>query len=609
MLERIGSHHLFRQHPNLTFWSSFLLLNGLLFLPLYLFSMETSTLLPSADRAAGDPVAWVSQFFVWRDNLDPLRLSVEFTLLTALWLFVRRLHTPLFQWLFTIFYLLALAYYIYEAIVVSIYLSAPVFYSQYFLARDGLPFLFSHLQTGWWMYVAAVAGVVAAVVLLVAIVGLMLRSAVSPALHRVTRIAVGLLAAICVAMVGIYQPWTATPEMIVSSLGYKLQQNIAASVRLQADIAGFDDSTIQVAYSYPRYELAKKPDIYIIAVESYGSVLYKRPDFRLRYGRLLDDVTQRLGDGGWQMSSALSESPTWGGGSWLAYTSLLFGLRVDNHPQYLSLLNRYSVQPYPNLGRTLKALGYRYEWLSSLVDKWDEPSWAKYIRFHGPDEVLRYEDLNFKGPRYGWGPAVPDQYGLNYAEGYFRKQADSPRLFFTITQNSHYPWAPHPELVEDWQTLNEPQPEAAFVDPDEIEHATMRQNYMTAVEYQLEMLADFILRNGDDNSLFILVGDHQPPAVSRRADGWSTPMHVIARDPALVDAFTAYGFVPGLRLDDVQPTMRHEGFYSLLMRVLLGRYGAGDVALPEYLPHGVTPQRLAQLNENATHTQGANDEN
>jgi hypothetical protein len=45
------------------------------------------------------------------------------------------------------------------------------------------------------------------------------------------------------------------------------------------------------------------------------------------------------------------------------------------------------------------------------------------------------------------------------------------------------------------------------------------------------------------------------------------------------------------------------------MRVLLGRYGAGDVALPEYLPHGVTPQRLAQLNENATHTQGANDEN
>ena len=58
-----------------------------------------------------------------------------------------------------------------------------------------------------------------------------------------------------------------------------------------------------------------------------------------------------------------------------------------------------------------------------------------------------------------------------------------------------------------------------------------------------ESLLDYI-----DNSIFILIGDHQPPQVSRRADGWATPVHVIAQDAAFVDAFAPYGFTPGLRV-------------------------------------------------------------
>ena len=34
--------------------------------------------------------------------------------------------------------------------------------------------------------------------------------------------------------------------------------------------------------------------------------------------------------------------------------------------------------------------------------------------------------------------------------------------------------------------------------------------------------------------------------------------------------------------------MRHEGFYSMFMRVLLAQYGQGIRALPDYLPEGVT---------------------
>lgn len=66
----------------------------------------------------------------------------------------------------------------------------------------------------------------------------------------------------------------------------------------------------------------------LVFVESYGSVLYKRPDYALAYTALLDELQSALTADGWHTASALSEAPTWGGGSWMAYTSALFGLRI-----------------------------------------------------------------------------------------------------------------------------------------------------------------------------------------------------------------------------------------------------------------------------------------
>ncbi len=93
-------------------------------------------------------------------------------------------------------------------------------------------------------------------------------------------------------------------------------------------------------------------------MESYGSVLYKRPDWRPAYEALLGELQQELAGGGWHVATALSESPTWGGGSWMAYTSALFGLRIDSHPEYLSLLDEYQEVAYPDLGRYLQSQGY-----------------------------------------------------------------------------------------------------------------------------------------------------------------------------------------------------------------------------------------------------------
>ncbi len=589
--QRVGRFS-WRRHPNLVFWVCFLIANGLLFLPLYLLTPEVTELFPFMSIFANGPWLGVNRLFIWRDNLDPLRISLELVLLTALWVMVRRIRRTFVRYLFILIYLLALSYYIYEAIVLSVYLADPIFYSQYFLARDGIPFLFSHIQAALWIYLVAIAGIAVLLAAIILLLNLLLESASSPQFHRLSRIAIVVLAGLCVAATLIYQIYTARPEMVVSSMGFKLQRNIAASLKLHEDVANFDGQTVSQAYDYAGYQLEQKPDIYLIFVESYGSVLYKRPDFRLVYTSLLTELEDQLHDNGWYATSALSVSPTWGGGSWLSYTSLLSGLRIDSQPQYLSLFNKYQVDAYPNLGRYLQSQGYYYAWVSAISEQWEERTWANYVRFLGMDRMLRYRELDYHGQHYGWGPAPPDQYVLNYTNEVLQSGTDRPLFYFTITQNSHYPWEVPPEIVDDWHTLNQETPETSEPqegETAEIDQAEKRQNYMRAIEYELRMLTDFILKNGDDHSLFILVGDHQPPQVSRRSDGFDTPVHIIAKDQALIEAFAEYAFDPGLGVDSLEPQLHHEGFYSLLMRVLQQHYGVNQVALPPYLPGGVLP--------------------
>ena len=109
------------------------------------------------------------------------------------------------------------------------------------------------------------------------------------------------------------------------------------------------------------------------------------------------------------------------------------------------------------------------------------------------------------------------------------------------------------------------------------------------------------MQTGDDESIYILIGDHQPQQVSRRNDSFDTPVHIISKDAALVDAFSAYNFVPGLLVPgagEPAATMHHEGLYSMLVRVLVQQYGTGNKALPPYLPQGIPLENTIKLPEN-----------
>lgn len=592
-----------RLHPDAVFWGCFLVLNALLFLPFYLLNLNEDASLYLLHELKEKPLTALFNLFIWRENSDPFRINSELVVMLALWVNIGWLRRGAVRWLLTLIYFVALLYYLYESVMIYLYRDEPVFYNHYFLIRDGLRFLAEHLNISYLVYFGAVLGITLLTVLIVVILRTLSDWKLPAQLSRTTRYSVMGLAAAVLLSAATYRDVFADPRMVMSSLSFKLERNISASVALYESIVNFDDAEIYTTYNYTRHRLATKPNIYLFFIESYGSVLYKRPDWKIAYLDMLHKAEERLTDGGFHYASAFSISPTWGGGSWLAYTSALFGLHVGSHPQYLTLMERYQtkVPRYPDIGTYLRRQGYHYFWTTSIAEELGEKRWNNYKSFYGVDEWLRHSDLAYDGPGYGWGSAPPDQYVLAYARDVAMAEQEKPLVMFYITQNSHFPFQPVPTMVNDWHDLNKPAPTIDPVPVEDLSHPELRASYLNGINYELEMLTDFILNHTDENAVFVLVGDHQPPSVSRRADGFETPVHIISRDPAFIDNLDPYGFVHEMDIAEQTPQLRHEGIYSLLVRTLVQTYGTNPANPPEYLPNGVAvPDWIINESEETT---------
>lgn len=573
------------------FWLAFLLLNLFLFLPAYLLNRADNSLLPPV---SSDWQEAARQLLAWRQNLDPFRLNAEFALLFALWIFLPRLRGSRWRNPFLAFaacvYVLALLYAIYEQLSLSFYRDDPIFYAQAQLVFDGLPFVLRHLALSPASFALGGAATVLAFLAIACLLHLLASEQSVSSLGALSRTTLFGLVLLILASFLLNGRALAGPKIVVSCLTCKVGRNIRGSLAMAEQVQSMKQLSFDQAYDYSDYSLLARPDIYLIFIESYGGILYRR-QLKEPYLELLGELETELADAGWQAATILSESPTWGGGSWMAYSSALFGLRVDSHPAYLALLDRFGDGDYPHLGRTLQEMGYRHARVTSISVELGEEEWEQYQDFYGTDRWLRYSDLGYNGRHYGWGPAPPDQYVLNAVHEELQKNGE-PLFLFMITQNSHYPWQDVPELAAEWQALNDgsefnPQPNIktpkVTVDVDD---------FMRSIRYELQFLTRFILEEVDDDAIFILIGDHQPGYITRPEDGLETPLHILSKDESLAASLTAYGFERGLRLDEPRTGIKHEGLYSLIMRVLLERYGRGDRLPPPYWPDGV--QNLEQ---------------
>ena len=559
--------------PALRFWLSFTALNLLIFLPAWWFNRADAAFLPAAGS--------LRELLGWRENLDPFRLSAELTLLALLWHggAARGAWARPLRALFVATAVLALLYTLYETLSLTFYATDPVFYAQAELVRGQMGFLLAGLNLPWTAVAAGLLLLVAAGLLLRGL----LRGALMPLPQGHAGAALLPLLALLLLVVGaglLNGRALAAPRSVVSCLTCKLVENAAASRALAARVDSLDD--LPVAALYPGgYDLLQRPDVYLIFIESYGSILLSDPALRPAYEAQTERLTAELAAAGWHSASALSESPTWGGGSWMAYTSALLGLRVDSHPAYLSLLEQFSDGRYPTLARALGDMGYRAAYTTPIAAELPPAEQAAHERFYGIDRWLTYADLDYHGAHYGWGPSPPDQFALARANALLQAESPAPLFFFMLTQNSHYPWLEVPPLLADWRAHNDPAAPPPQIDLSVERGAENEADYLAAITYELDMLAQFIHEEVPADALVILVGDHQPGYISRRADGFATPVHVLSQDARLAAGLAEAGFTDGLRLPRrATAVMGHEDLYRLLLRLLVGTYGRGDRVLP-----------------------------
>ncbi|WP_420120317.1 CDP-alcohol phosphatidyltransferase family protein [Nakamurella sp.] len=347
----------------------------------------------------------------------------------------------------------------------------------------------------------------------------------------------------------------------------------AALVRTNlADRAAFADelaAPVPVAHtgSAPLAALAGK-DVLVVFVESYGRVAVEDPQIGPGVSAVLDDGSARLAAAGFTARSAFLTSPTFGGISWLAHSTLESGLWVDSQQRYDQLM----ATGRPTLISTFGDAG----WRTVLDVPANRRDWPEASTFYRAEQVYDGRSTDYAGPGFGFA-TIPDQYTLAFLQR--AELAPQPRrpVFAEIDlQTSHTPWLPLPELV-DWSTIGDGsvyagQPERSPAVDDVWSDATaVRAAYGRTIEYSLSALISFVLTYGTDDLVVLALGDHQPASVvSGEGAGHDVPVTVISRDPAVAAATAGWGWPAGLHPAPDAPVWRMDALHHRFLDAFAG---------------------------------------
>jgi phosphatidylglycerophosphate synthase len=303
-------------------------------------------------------------------------------------------------------------------------------------------------------------------------------------------------------------------------------------------------------------------DVIVAFVESYGQVAVQGSSFSPAIDSVLHQQNGKLTSAGWSTQSAWLTSPTFGGISWLAHSTLESGLWVTSNQRYNELL---ASQRF-----TLSDAFRKAGWHTVADDPSDNTTWTPGTTFYHYDQLFNKLDVGYKGPRYSYS-TMPDQYALSAFQRNELTPGHMPVMAEIDLTSSHIPWAPLPAMVP-WNKVGD----GSIFYP---EHAksetatqvwrsnnTVKQFYGQSIQYSLTALTSWVTELNDPNLVLIVLGDHQPhTSVSGPGATHNVPISIITRVPSVLRQMSSWHWQNGLLPAPSAPLEPMDAFRNKLL--------------------------------------------
>ncbi|HHH50384.1 MAG TPA: hypothetical protein ENK52_05335 [Saprospiraceae bacterium] len=547
------------KNTTLYFWLFFVLCNCFIFLPKYFLNIDITNLISITNMSIRSVFEHVNQDF--------LRLSGEFFLLSSLLFFFKEKRW--FSIFLTICFFLLISYQAYYEFSIRLYEQVPSFQNDYLLIRQVLPIFLSNRGIDSPIYIIS-----AIIVLLLAIaLGIFLVSQMIKHFRgsKKTRI--------IYAIIMLYH-LVSFSQMPINNRNANIQWSLP-KIAQSLDTKSFEPIYLKekknIYSNLIQKNLVQKPNVYLLVIEAYGGLVCNTSITNNSYKENIGTVKKILDKNGWKTTSNLSRSTIFGGRSWLGFSTIMTGMKIENQIQYNQLL--FDNNDFPHMIRFFNQQEYQTYRLSTL-------SASKAAKKRIPQQTmhelweynkwLQFDDIPYHGIRYNSFGGIPDQYALSYFNNQFTNKNNTPQFLFFITMNSHTPWYKPPPILDNWQSFDSISNNKA-TNQKSLDGSTI-ERYQKTIEYELNFITKFITEEADSNSIFILVGDHQPAGlghfVMENKRKFDCPIHIVSKNENFIHAFEKYGFVEGMYADPKKVTsIRHEDIYEMFTKEMISVFG------------------------------------
>jgi hypothetical protein len=284
-------------------------------------------------------------------------------------------------------------------------------------------------------------------------------------------------------------------------------------------------------------------DVLIVFVESYGQVAVQGTSFSPGVDTVLRQQEGMLTRAGWSTQSAWEGSPTSGGISWLAHSTVQSGLWVNSQQRYDELI---ASQRF-----TLSDAFDKAGWHTVADDPSDNTTWVPGTTFYHYAQTYNRLNVGYHGPSFSYS-AMPDQYTLAEFQRLELTPGHKPVMAEIDTTSSHTPWVPLPSMVPWNQVGNGSIFRAQRGTAEDVARVwsntnTVRQFYGQSIQYAMTALTSWVTKLNDPNLVLILLGDHQPHStVSGNAPNNEVPISIITRAPSVLKQMSSWHWQNGL---------------------------------------------------------------